>query len=90
MSREPIDLSRGDGKTVLGQLLAEWTLDYVQFSRLLGLDRRSLWRWRSGQRECRLSMRQIKTLEKLLEKSGLRLADLPEDWILDHPEKNKD
>ncbi|PSF25884.1 hypothetical protein C7H19_25205 [Aphanothece hegewaldii CCALA 016] len=86
MSKDRIDLSRGNGKTVLEQLLEEWDLDYVKFSKLLGFNRISLWQYRIGRREFRLSMTQIKTLEKMLAQVNLKFSDLPDDWILDDPE----
>lgn len=89
MCKDRIDLSRGNGKTVLEQLLNEWNLDYIKFSKLLGFNRISLWQYRIGRREFRLSMTQIKTLESMLKEIGLSLVDLPDDWILDDPENSE-
>jgi hypothetical protein len=68
---------------VLDQLLDAWHLDYVAFSDYLGLDRRNLWRYRTGKREFRLNMQQMAKLDELLGQVGLRFKDLPDDWFLD-------
>lgn len=82
MNTKQLELSRGNlEKPVLEQLLKELNLDYNRFSDYLGIDRITLWQYRTGKREFRLTMEQVHKLEALLEKVGWRLRDLPSDWI---------
>ncbi len=75
-------------KSMLQQLLDQWELDYNRFSDVLGIDRQSLWQYRTGKREFRLSMEQIQRLEKLLKQVDKTFSDLPSDWYRDREVKN--
>jgi predicted transcriptional regulator len=70
-------------KSMLDLLLEQLNLNYVEFSDYLGINRKTLFQYRSGQREFRLNWQQIRKLEVLLEKVNKRLKDLPDDWFRD-------
>lgn len=75
-------------KSMLDLLLEQLNLNYVEFSDYLGISRKTLFQYRSGQREFRLNWQQIRKLEILLEKVNKRLKDLPDDWFRDIEDDN--
>jgi predicted transcriptional regulator len=77
-----LDLKR----PVLIQLLEAWNITYVDFSRMLGINRQTLFQYRKGTRQFTLNTQQIKILNKMLAEVGLSFADLPDNWIIENIE----
>jgi predicted transcriptional regulator len=70
-------------KSMLDSLLEQWDMNYQGFSELLGIDYKTLWKYRTGKREFRLNWVQIVSLQRLLKQIGKDVTDLPSDWIRD-------
>lgn len=70
-------------KSILDLLLDDLQWDYMDFADHLEINYRTLYQYRKGQRELRLTWQQIKKLELLLAKQEKRFNDLPDDWFRD-------
>lgn len=68
---------------VLFEIITANNITLTEFAKLLGIGWTTLHQYRTGKREFRLDMSQIRVLDRLVAKTGKRLADLPPDWILD-------
>jgi hypothetical protein len=84
MSSKPKNLSREKKeKSMLDQLLDTWELNYNGFADYLEIDRRTLWKYRTGKLDFKLDWQQIQKLQQLLKRVGKDFSDLPSDWIRD-------
>ena len=70
-------------KPVLKMILEHHKLTYKSFSEKIGITDSGLRRVRLGNTTFKMSMRQMKTLQSLLKPLGLRLEDLPNDWMIE-------
>jgi transcriptional regulator with XRE-family HTH domain len=73
-------------RPVLDQIVEIHGLSYKELSKKLELTDGALRKIRRGSVKFKMTMRQVKVFQKLLEPFDKRLEDLPDDWIL---EKNK-
>lgn len=80
--------SSGKRLYTLTDLLSLKKWDYSDFSKFLGIHRDTLFRYRSGKRQCRFDMKQIKALLNLLDELQISIFELEDDWILDKADKN--
>lgn len=83
-----IELILKQDQPVLRQILKPLGLSYVQFARRLEIDIATLEKYRRGDRQFRFSTHQAKVLIDLLDQVGLTLKDLPDDWIIEKPNRN--
>ena len=70
-------------KSVLEKILDHHKLTYKEFSEKIELSDSGLRRIRTGNRAFKMSMQQMKTLQSLLKPLGLKLEDLPNDWMIE-------
>lgn len=72
---------------VLNLLLDYHKLTYKTFSKKIGITTSGLRKVRAGDNGFKMSMRQVKTLQALLKPLGLRLEELPDDWLVEKKTK---
>ncbi|MGL5075731.1 MAG: helix-turn-helix domain-containing protein [Waterburya sp.] len=70
-------------KSVFRQLIEAWGINQTEFASRLGIKYTSLWNYQAGKRTFSLDLKQMKIFEAMLDELGLRISDLPDDWIID-------
>lgn len=71
--------------SVILQLREQLGYDRNQFAELMHVNYDTVLTWELGTREPRLRLTQIKILEGVLQRLGLRFQDIPSNW--GHPKK---
>ncbi|WP_013324526.1 hypothetical protein [Gloeothece verrucosa] len=90
MTDKTKNLSRGKKyKSMLDEFLALWDMTPGQLAARLEINYRTLGQYRRGEREFRLNMKQIQSLQELLRQIGRDYLDLPLDWYLDKDQEEQ-
>ena len=69
---------------MIEQILEAHNFSYNELADILGINSETLRRYRKGERDFRLSMRQIKIINDLLLPLNINICELPDDWILEN------
>ncbi len=86
MIKQIVKLSQD--KPVIEQILEAHNFSYNDLADVLEINSETLRRYRKGERDFRLSMRQIKIINDLLLPFNINICELPDDWILEKKQEN--